>query len=253
MKISFLGTGTSLGVPVVGCPCAVCQHGAPKDKRLRSSIMVQEGGKTIVVDAGPDFRYQMLREKVNHVDAILITHNHQDHVAGLDDVRSFNFLSGKPMDVYATEESQQRIKEEFSYAFKPKAYPGSPSYNLITIDEKPFQIGHLEIIPFQVLHMKMEVTAFRMGDFAYITDVNYIPGSLFPFLLNCKVIVIGALQKSKHISHYSLPEAIDVLNFLRPEKAFITHISHSMGFHEDVEKSLPDFIRFAYDGLKVEI
>lgn len=253
MKISFLGTGTSLGVPVVGCQCTVCQHGTVKDRRLRSSIMIQDKGITIVIDAGPDFRYQMLRENVKNVDAILITHHHQDHIAGLDDVRSFNFLSGKPMDVYATEESQERIKEEFSYAFKPKTYPGAPSYNLISIDEKPFQIGHLEIFPFQVLHMKMEVTAFRIGDFAYITDVNYIPGRLFSELLNCKVIVLGALQKSKHISHYSLPEAIEVLNFLRPEKAFITHISHSMGFHDEVEKELPGFIHFAYDGLKVEI
>ncbi|HEY9114655.1 MAG TPA: MBL fold metallo-hydrolase [Bacteroidales bacterium] len=253
MKISFLGTGTSLGVPVVACQCKVCRNGAAKDKRLRSSIMVEEKGTTIVIDAGPDFRYQMLRENVKHVDAILITHHHQDHVAGLDDVRSFNFLSGKPMDVYATISDQERIKEEFSYAFKPRTYPGVPSYNLITVDEKAFEVNHLKIFPFKVLHMKMEVLAFKIGDFAYITDVNYIPGNVLPELLNCKVIVLGALQKSKHISHYSLPEAIDVLNFLRPEKAFITHISHSMGFHEEIENQLPAFIRFAYDGLKIEI
>jgi phosphoribosyl 1,2-cyclic phosphate phosphodiesterase len=253
MKISFLGTGTSLGVPVVGCQCEVCQHGTSKDKRLRSSIMLQDKDTTVVIDAGPDFRYQMLRENVTHLDAILVTHHHQDHIAGLDDVRSFNFLSGKPMDVYASVADQARIKEEFSYAFKPKTYPGVPSYNLITIDEKPFKIEYLEILPFKVLHMKMEVVAFRIGNFAYITDVNYIPGSVFPELLNCKVIVLGALQKTKHISHYSLPEAIEVLNFLRPDRAFITHISHSMGFHEEVEKQLPDFIRFAYDGLTIEI
>jgi phosphoribosyl 1,2-cyclic phosphate phosphodiesterase len=253
MKISFLGTGTSLGVPVVGCQCAVCQRGTKIDKRLRSSIMVEDKTDRIVIDAGPDFRYQMLRENVKSLDAILITHQHQDHIAGLDDVRSFNFLSGKPMDVYASVKDQERIKEEFSYAFKPKTYPGVPSFNLIEISEKSFQVGQLKIKPMKVLHMKMEVTAFRIGDFAYITDVNYIPGDLFAELLDCKVIVLGALQKSKHISHFSLPEAIDILNFLRPETAYITHISHSMGFSEEIEKQLPEFIRLAYDGLHLEI
>lgn len=253
MKITFLGTGTSLGVPVVACQCDVCQHGDEKDKRLRSSIMVQDNGIKIVIDAGPDFRYQMLRENVLHLDAILITHHHQDHVAGLDDVRSFNFLSGKPMDIYASTTDQERIIEGFSYAFKPNHYPGVPSYNLINLTEKPFTIGHLEIFPFKVLHMKMEVTAFRIGSFAYITDVNYIPGSVFSELLNCKIIVLGALHQAKHISHYSLPEAIRVLNFLRPQQAYITHISHSMGFHKEIEKQLPDFIRFAYDGLTIEL
>jgi len=253
MKITFLGTGTSLGVPVVGCPCDVCQNGTEKDKRLRSSILIQDAGINIVVDAGPDFRYQMLRENVKHVEAILITHHHQDHIAGLDDVRSFNFLSGKSMDVYASLVDQERIKEEFSYAFRINKYPGVPSYNLIPLKYEPFSIGHLKIFPFKVLHMKMEVTGFKINDFAYITDVNYIPGHVLSELLNCKIIVLGALQKTKHISHYSLPEAIRVLNFLKPHQAYITHISHSMGFHEEIEKELPDYIHLAFDKLILEV
>ena len=253
MKISFLGTGTSLGVPVVGCQCNVCQKGGRKDKRLRSSILVEKGNTRVVIDSGPDFRYQMLRENVKSIDAIIITHHHQDHIAGLDDVRSFNFLSGKAMDVFAAKDDQERIREEFSYAFKENKYPGVPSYNLIDITDKAFNVGDLEISPFLVLHMKMEVKAFRIGDFAYITDVNYIPGSMLANLLDCEVIVLGALQQTKHISHYSLPEAIEVLNFLRPGKAFITHISHSMGLYDEVSRKLPDFIELAYDGLHLEI
>lgn len=253
MKISFLGTGTSLGVPVVGCQCKVCQRGEKRDKRLRSSVMVEENDTRFVIDSGPDFRYQMLRENVNKLDAILITHHHQDHIAGLDDVRSFNFLSGKAMDVYASKDDQVRIREEFSYAFAKNKYPGVPAYNLIEITEDQFKIGDLVVHPFKVLHMKMEVTAFRTGDFAYITDLNYLPGNIMASLLDCKIIVLGALQQTKHISHFSLTEAIEVLKFLRPEKAYITHISHSMGFHNEVSKLLPDFIGLAYDGLHLEI
>lgn len=253
MKITFLGTGTSLGVPVVACPCAICQNGEGKDKRLRSSILIENESDVIVIDAGPDFRYQMLREKVRKVDAVLITHQHQDHIAGLDDVRSFNFLSGKPMDIYSTIDDQERIVEEFSYAFKKNKYPGSPSFNLKTISEKKIIIGSITVIPLKVLHMKMEVTAFRICDFAYITDVNYIPADVIAQLLDCKVIVLGALQKTKHISHYNLPDAIELLKFIRPQAAYITHISHLMGFHREVEKELPDFIRLAYDGLTIEM
>ncbi len=253
MKVTFLGTGTSQGVPVVACPCDVCHSNEKKDKRLRSSVLVEQGDTVFTIDAGPDFRYQMLRERVTSLDAILITHAHKDHIGGLDDVRSFNYLQRRPMDVYVSEFHQKEIKREFSYAFHENPYPGVPSFNLIDIYEDPFILKGIKIKPFQVLHLKMEVTAFRIGDFAYITDTNYIPGSVMPELLDCKVIVLNALRKEPHISHYNLEQAVHVLEFLRPEKAYITHISHLMGFHEKVSKELPDFISLAYDGLQIVI
>lgn len=253
IKIEFLGTGTSQGVPVIACPCAVCQSDNQKDKRLRSSVLIESGDKVLSIDAGPDFRYQMLRANIKHLDGILITHNHKDHIAGLDDVRSFNFLSKKPMEIYATIRDQNAIKQEFSYAFTNSKYPGLPSYNLITIDRNKFRIGSLAIQPIPALHFSMEVMGFRIGDFAYITDTNYIPASSLVQLLGCKVIVLNALRREKHVSHYNLEEAIRVLEFLRPEKAYLSHISHFLGLHSEVEKELPDFIQLAYDGLRLEI
>lgn len=253
MKITFLGTGTSQGVPVVACTCPVCQHGSAKDKRLRSSILIEDDDTVFVVDAGPDFRQQLLREKLMKLDAILITHRHKDHIAGMDDVRSFNWFTKKPMDVYATEKDQARIKEEFSYAFSGSSYPGVPQFKLHTVDDAPFYVGEQKILPLKVLHLKMEILGFRIGDFAYITDTNYIPGSVLSNLLDCKVIVISALRNEKHISHYTLEEAVRVLEFLRPERAYLTHASHLLGFHEDIEKQLPGFIQMAYDGLKIEV
>ncbi len=252
MKITFLGTGTSQGIPVVACKCDVCTNGAIEDQRLRSSILVETGSEVIVVDAGPDFRQQLLRENVHRLDAILITHRHKDHIAGMDDVRSFNWFTGKAMDVYATIKDQQRIKEEFSYAFSGSAYPGVPQFRLHAIGGEPFFVGKTQVAPIEVLHMKMEILGFRFGDFAYITDTNYIPGRVMASLLDCKVIVVSALRREKHISHYTLEEAVKVLEFLRPEKAYLTHLSHLMGFHDEVEKNLPDFINLAYDGLKLE-
>ena len=253
MEITFLGTGTSQGIPVVACPCDVCKSNDVRDKRLRTSVIVEAGDTVFTIDGGPDFRYQMLREKVTKLDAILITHAHKDHIGGLDDVRSFNYLQKKAMDIYVAPNHQEEIKREYSYAFNENPYPGVPVFNLIDIYERPFFVGKIKIIPFQVLHLKMEVTAFRIGDFAYITDTNYIPGSVMAQLLDCKVIVLNALRKEKHVSHYNLEEAIKVLEFLRPQKAYITHISHLMGFHRDVSKELPAFIELAYDGLKISL
>jgi len=253
MKVTFLGTGTSQGIPVVACPCDVCHSEDKKDKRLRSSVLIEHENTILTIDAGPDFRYQMLREKVTRLDGILITHSHKDHIGGLDDVRSFNYLQKKPMDLYVSAWHQKEIKREFSYAFEENPYPGVPSYRLIDIYEDVFRVKDLVIKPFQVLHLKMEVTAFKIGRFAYITDTNYLPGSVMADLLDCQVIVLNALRKQKHISHYSLQEAVKVLEFLRPEKAYITHISHLMGFHHDVTKELPDFIELAYDGLTFEV
>lgn len=253
MKISFLGTGTSQGIPVVACPCDVCNSNNPKDNRLRTSIFIETSDKTFTIDAGPDFRYQMLREKVKTLDAILITHSHKDHIGGLDDVRSFNYLQKKAMDIYATPFHQKEIKREYSYAFQEYPYPGVPDFNLIDLKDEPFYIGKSKITPLPVLHMTMEVMGFRIGDFAYITDTNYIPGNILVRLLDCKIIVLNALRKKKHLSHYNLEEAVNVLTFLHPEKAYITHISHLMGFHNEVNKELPDFIELAYDGLTLKI
>jgi phosphoribosyl 1,2-cyclic phosphate phosphodiesterase len=253
MKITFLGTGTSQGVPVVACPCDVCRNGSRKDHRLRSSILIEANDDVFVVDAGPDFRQQLLRENVDRLDALLITHRHKDHIAGMDDVRSFNWVTGKPMDVYAAPKDNERIRVEYSYAFSESAYPGVPRFNLHSVGDHPFKVGHTRIIPLELLHMKMEILGFRVGDFAYLTDTNYIPGGVMASLTDCEVIVLNALRREKHVSHYNLEEAISVLEFLRPKKAYLTHLSHLIGFHDEVEKSLPEFIRLAYDGLKLEI
>jgi phosphoribosyl 1,2-cyclic phosphate phosphodiesterase len=253
LKITFLGTGTSQGVPVVACQCNVCQNGSVKDNRLRSSVLIEDDETVVIIDAGPDFRYQMLREGVKKLDAILVTHPHKDHIGGMDDVRSFNWLTKKAVDIYATPVSQQVIKNDFFYAFEENAYPGVPSFNLHSIGHQKFKIKDLEIDPLEVLHMKMPVLGFRIGDFAYITDANYIPLSTMKKLIDCKVIVLNALRKEKHISHFNLVEAVEILEYLRPEKAYLTHISHLMGFHDDINKELPDFIRLAYDRLKINI
>ncbi len=252
MIITFLGTGTSQGVPVPACNCEVCKNGQKKDHRLRSSILVQVNNLTFSIDAGPDFRYQMLRENVQKLDAILVTHSHRDHIAGLDDVRSFNYISKKPMDIYATMYDQEEIKREFSYAFY-RSYPGLPKYNLITIDDNDFYIGNTKIITIRALHNNTQVLGFRIGDFAYITDTNYIPPSSLYKLDGCKVLVINALRKQKHVSHYNLNEALKVIDFLKPEQAYLTHLSHFMGFHNDLENELPFTVNAAFDGLKIEV
>jgi phosphoribosyl 1,2-cyclic phosphate phosphodiesterase len=253
MNITFLGTGTSQGIPVVACPCEVCHSTNKKDNRLRTSILIETNDKAFTIDAGPDFRYQMLRNDVKHLDAILITHSHKDHIGGLDDVRSFNYLQQKPMDVFVSPFHQTELKREYSYAFKKSPYPGVPSFNLVDLTDEPFFIGKTRITPLPVLHMTMEVTGFRIDDFAYITDTNYIPGNILAQLLDCKIIVLNALRKKKHLSHYNLEEAVNVLKFLHPEKAYITHISHLMGFHKEVNTELPDFIELAYDGMEINI
>ncbi len=253
MRITFLGTGTSQGVPVVACGCDVCTKGKEKDKRLRTSVMIEVDGTIMNIDAGPDFRQQMLREKVKRLDAILITHCHKDHIAGLDDVRSFNYLYKKPMDIYALPRDLKAIENEFAYAFGEDKYPGVPQFNMHALSHKKFRIKGVEITPLPALHLKMEVLGFRIGDFSYITDTNYIPASTLKLMTGSKIVVLNALRKRKHISHYNLEEAVKVLEFLHPPKAYITHISHLMGFHDEVEKELPPFIRFAYDGLKIEL
>ena len=252
MKITFLGTGTSQGVPVPGCNCDVCINGKKADKRLRTSALIESDTTTISIDAGPDFRYQMLRENIQSLDAIIITHSHRDHIAGLDDVRSYNYLTRKPMDIYATDYDQMEIRREFSYAFQ-NDYPGLPRYNLIKIDESIFSINEIDIQPIKALHYNSSVLGFRIGNFAYITDTNYIPPESLVLLDGLDFLVINALRKEKHVSHYNLDEALKVIDFLAPKKAYLTHISHLMGFHDDLIKELPENVFAAYDGLEINV
>ena len=254
MKVTVLGSGTSQGVPVIACTCEVCESLDARDKRTRASIMVESKGQNIIIDTGPDFREQMLREKVMDVDAVLFTHEHKDHVAGLDDIRAFNFKSGgKAMEVFASAQVQEALHREFPYVFAENKYPGVPEIHLNTIDKELLEIGEMRIIPIDVMHYKMPVKAFRIEDFAYVTDANYISENEKENLKDLDVLILNALRKSKHISHYSLEEAIDLVKELKPKQAYFTHISHLMGKHADFEKVLPDNIAFAYDGLHIEI
>lgn len=238
---------------MIGCDCTVCQSTDPRDKRLRSSILVKSSRITLVVDTGPDFRYQMLRAGVKMLDAILFTHPHKDHVAGLDDVRAYNFFSGKPMPVYANEMTQEVLIREFPYAFADMKYPGVPEIQLYSIGEDPFDIGDIQVIPVPVWHLKMPVLGFRMGDFTYITDANRIEPSSVDLIRGSKIIVLNALRKEKHISHFNLQEAIALARDWGADQTYFTHLSHQMGLHAEVEKELPPGIFLAYDGLQVEL
>jgi len=251
LKITFLGTGTSTGIPMIACDCVVCSSADKKDKRLRSSIMVESEKTRIVIDTTPDFRYQMLRENVKHLDAVLFTHPHKDHIAGLDDVRAFNFFQEQPMQVYANQMTMDALMREFAYAFADKKYPGVPSLDLNTIVLESFTIGDIGITPIQVWHMKMPVFGFRFGDFTYITDANRIENDEKEKIKGSKVLVVNALRKEKHISHYNLEEAINLVLELEVPKAYFTHISHQLGKHEEMEKRLPAGIHLSYDGLKI--
>jgi len=253
LTITFLGTGTSSGVPMIACPCEVCHSADPKDKRLRCSILVQSANTTLVVDTGPDFRYQMLRAGVTHLDAILFTHPHKDHVAGLDDVRAFNFFSGRSMNVYANELTQEVIIREFPYAFTENKYPGLPEIDLHSIDMDPFMVGDIPVTPVLVWHLKMPVLAFRFGSFTYITDANKIDAAEKEKIKGSEVLVLNALRKEKHISHFSLGEAIDLAKELQVPQTYITHLSHQMGKHEDVVRLLPEGVSLSYDALTIKL
>lgn len=253
MKITFLGTGTSHGIPVIACPCEICHSTDPLDKRLRSSIMIEVDEQVLVIDTGPDFREQMLREHVTHVDAVLFTHEHKDHTAGFDDIRAFNFFQQKDMDVYATHRVIENLKRSFDYIFADHKYPGVPSVAVHEINNTPFHIGPTEIIPVQVMHLKLPVLGFRIRDFVYITDANFISEEEKEKIYGCKVLVLNALRVDKHISHFSLAEALDLADEFGAETTYFTHISHQLGMHAEVEKKFPSYIRLSYDGLKLEL
>ena len=251
MKITFLGTGTSQGVPVIACDCEICRSGDTRDKRLRTSVLIEKDDTILVIDAGPDFRQQMLRENVRRLDAIILTHEHKDHIAGMDDVRAFNYKSQDAIDIFAEDRVQKAVRKDYSYVFAEYQYPGIPKMRLNSISEYGFSIKGTTLTPLRVFHYRLPVYGFRIGNFAYITDANYIPEETKEKLFGIKYLVINALRKEKHISHFSLREAIDLVREISPRKAFITHISHQMGFHNEVSGTLPPGIMLAYDGLSL--
>lgn len=253
LNINFLGTGTSSGVPMIGCHCEVCCSHDPKDNRLRSSILVSSSITSFVIDTTPDFRYQMLRSHTEHLDAIVFTHPHKDHIAGLDDIRAFNHFSKKPIDIYAGANTEEAIRRDFYYAFTETRYPGVPDLNIVGIDSDLFMVGDINVQPIQVMHHKMAVLGFRMGDFTYITDANYIEPQEQEKIKGSKVLVINALRKQKHLSHFTLSEAIALANALEIPRVYLTHISHQLGTHTAVSHELPANISLAYDGLQISL
>ncbi len=253
MRFTFLGTGTSQGVPVIACDCTACKSADPRDKRLRSSLLLEKDGAVLLFDAGPDFRQQMLRQNVKRLDSIILTHEHKDHIAGMDDVRAFNYRSNDAVDIYAEARVQEAIKREYSYVFSSSGYPGIPRMRLKTIENSPFMIKGIEIIPIRVMHWNLEILGFRVNNFAYITDASSIPKRGIELLKGVEYLVINALRKERHVSHFSLDEALSIIDSINPRKGYITHIGHQMGLYEKVQKELPRNVLLAYDGLSVDI
>ena len=255
MKITVLGSGTSQGIPIITCDCEVCRSTDARDRRLRTSILIETKKTTICVDAGPDFRYQMLRANVKKLDAILITHEHKDHIGGLDDARPLIFVQKRPMIVYASREAQEEIKREYSYAFanEDERYPGVPTFNLIEITQEPIIINDLTIEPIKLKHYTLTSYGFRIGDFAYITDLSELSEEAFQKLIGIKYLIIEALRRKEHYSHINLSQAIEIAQRLNVKKAWFTHVSHEMGKTADVNPTLPENMMLAYDGLEIEI
>lgn len=255
MKIeaTFLGTGTSQGVPVIACDCEVCKSDDPRDKRLRSSLMLKIAEQHFVIDAGPDFRQQMLRENVRNLRAILLTHEHVDHIFGLDDIRSFNWVQGHATDIYAESRVQEAIRRIFHYVFADFKYPGVPEMKLHPVKDHPLLIDNLKFTPIRCYHHKLPVYGFRVGDLTYITDTNFIPDEEMTKIEGTKILIINALRKEKHISHFNLEEALIVAGKIGAEKTFLTHLSHQFGFHQNIQAELPDTVFVAFDGLKLEL
>ncbi|MCX7728908.1 MAG: MBL fold metallo-hydrolase [Bacteroidia bacterium] len=252
VELIFLGTGTSQGVPLIGCNCSVCVSSDLRDKRLRSSVLVKTENTTIVVDTGPDFRQQMLRENVKKLDAVLFTHEHKDHIAGLDDIRAFNFIMKKKIPVYASKRVITSIQREFYYIFQEEKYPGVPEIDIFEINNQFFCVGDIHIQPIELLHYQLPVLGFIFNHkIAYITDANYISDKEKEKIKNIDILIINALRKEKHVSHFTLQEALEIISEIKPQRAFLTHISHQLGKHEEVSKELPDNVFLSFDGLKV--
>ncbi len=253
MTITFLGTGTSQGVPVIACDCEVCRSADPHDKRLRSSILVEVDGKVVVIDSGPDFRSQMLRADVKHLDAIVFTHEHKDHIAGMDDIRAFNYRQNNAIDVYASARVQAALKREFAYVFDDNKYPGVPEVDMHTIALDPFFVGDTRFVPIEVMHYKLPILAFRIKDFTYITDAKTISKIERQKIIGTKTLVINALQMEKHISHFTFEEAIEFAKGIGAQRTYFTHISHRLGLHKLTSSFLPKNMQLAYDGLTLEL
>ncbi len=254
LEITFLGTGTSQGIPVIACDCVVCQSADPRDNRTRSSILISVNGENYVVDTGPDFRAQMLRENVKSLRALLFTHEHKDHVAGMDDVRAFNYKEKRDMEIFCSERVEEALMREFYYVFESIKYPGVPSVNVNRIENNAFMLPCGErIIPVEVMHYKMPVLGFRIKDFTYITDAKTVDESEVEKVKGSRVLVVNALRKNEHISHFNLDEALDFIEKINPEMAYLTHISHLFDSHEEIERELPKNVRVAYDGLKINL
>ena len=253
MKVTFLGSGTSQGIPVIACSCAVCTSADTRDKRLRSSILLQVDDKNIVIDSGPDFRYQMLRAGVMHLDALVFTHEHKDHTAGLDDIRAFNYKQGEAINVYAHKRVQDALKKEFSYIFAHHKYPGIPQLDLFEIGHHPFEVAGVPFIPIEVMHFQLPVLGFRIADFTYITDAKTVTELEKAKIKGTKVLVINALQQEKHISHFTLEEAVAFAQEIGAEKTYFTHISHRLGTHQKISDLVPAGVELAYDGLCIEL
>ena len=253
LHITILGSGTSTGVPLIGCDCEVCLSKDPRDARLRTSIKIQSLNKAVVIDTTPDFRYQMLRTHTTHLDAVVFTHPHRDHYAGLDDIRPFNFHSNKPMEIYANAITQVAIKRDFYYAFENDKEAGLPEMMIHTIEKDPFTIGDLNFIPIQVMHRELPVLGFRVGDFSYVTDLNYISDTEKEKIKGSKVLILSALRPQPHPTHFSLAESIALATELEVPEVYFTHFSHQIGLQAKVEQQLPSFIRMAYDGLQFSV
>lgn len=251
LEVTFLGTGTSQGVPIIACDCEICSSTDKKDKRLRSSIHINVGGKSIVVDTGPDFRYQMIRAEVKRLDAVLFTHAHRDHIAGLDDVRAYNWIQQSDMDIYLTEATLNNLKTQFDYIFAESTYPGIPRVRPNLFTNEDFKIGDISITPILTYHYKMPVYGFRIGNFTYITDANSISPEEKEKIKGSKVLVLNALRREEHISHFTLSEAIDLAKELEIPQVYFTHISHQLGKHQDVMEELEEGMELAYDGLNI--
>lgn len=253
MQVTFLGTGTSGGVPLIGCQCGVCQSSDPRDKRLRTSIMIQAGPQTLVVDCGPDFRQQMLREHVRHIDGILMTHAHKDHTGGIDDIRAFNFILKQPVTFYCDYPTELGIKEQYSYAFTETDYPYLPKMNFVRIGEDAFDISGLPVTPIEVMHANMPVKGFRIHDFTYVTDAKTIAATERDKMRGTEVLVINALRHEEHYSHLTIAQALEIVEDVKPRITYFTHLSHQFGLHADMQKRLPEGVKIAYDGLKIEV